>query len=122
MILATTSCICYNVNTSESLVGYICLDHSSVWGSFLNATKEVEAFDSRFFSSTDTRLSARIGREGEIMEYVKQPCEKDCPNRKSGCHSTCEKYKKYNEFRRHINQERLKYNNGFYEYEGFYKT
>ena len=41
-----------------------------------------------------------------------QPCEKDCPDRKVGCHDKCEKYlefrKKLDELRK---QERIRTNN-----------
>lgn len=40
-------------------------------------------------------------------KYRKSPC-KECEERKSGCHSTCEKYKEYRESIDHIKNEKKK--------------
>ena len=39
---------------------------------------------------------------------MKQPCERDCPDRKAGCGATCEKWKAYVEERNAQYEERVK--------------
>ena len=36
---------------------------------------------------------------------IKVPCVKECPNRKAGCHATCELYKKYVEEKAKVKAE-----------------
>lgn len=48
------------------------------------------------------------------MDYVKQPCHRDCPNRVKNCHATCEKYKKYDAYRKFLQESKLKSYKGFY--------
>ena len=43
---------------------------------------------------------------------MKQPCARDCPDRKAGCATTCEKWKSYVE-ERNAGYEERKYNNDF---------
>ena len=38
---------------------------------------------------------------------MKQPCERDCPDRSAGCGATCEKWQKYVEWRNAQYAERV---------------
>lgn len=49
------------------------------------------------------------------MSNCKAPC-KNCPDRHLGCHSDCEKYKEFAEYRRYIS-DRIKQTNKEYEYD-----
>ena len=42
------------------------------------------------------------------MEHVSCPC-KNCEDRNSDCHSKCEEYKKYFDYRRHLSKKRKEY-------------
>lgn len=37
--------------------------------------------------------------------HVPPPCGKNCPKRSAGCHSTCDKFKEWDERRRKIKSE-----------------
>jgi hypothetical protein len=46
---------------------------------------------------------------------LQAPC-KDCPDRRYLCHSTCEKYIKYNEYREMIRKKKREFYSQEYDY------
>lgn len=59
--------------------------------------------------------------ENTIYQYVVNPCYKDgkgCPDRKVGCHGSCEAYQEFWDKRREANKKRVEYlemNNDFWD-------
>ncbi len=50
------------------------------------------------------------GKPIQLYNESKNPCTKDCPNRKLGCHGSCELYKAFDEANKARRAENLYHN------------
>jgi hypothetical protein len=41
------------------------------------------------------------------LEYVPNPCKRDCPRRNSTCHSECKDYEKYTTYLKELHKVKL---------------